>query len=171
MRRTGGARLPRGKGILLEYFGPPATGSARAVVCSANGVGLLDLGTLDYKWQHGVKPIADCVLGDVNNDGRPEVVLAKEDGYLLVYDEEGVLSHRELLGEPARAATVVRLWDGAPAVAVALPDRIALWRPGWTTRTIATGSFSRLACLGDGQRLVGFGQGGIIEAWDLSLEP
>ncbi|MFC1716792.1 hypothetical protein ACFL6S_24200 [Candidatus Poribacteria bacterium] len=84
MRRRAGTRSPRGKGVMLEYWKPPTREEAKAIVCSENGFGLLDLKKLNFDWIHNVKPINNCVVADIDGDGRQEIILAKQDGYLLI---------------------------------------------------------------------------------------
>ena len=80
MRRRAGARVPRGRGVLLRYWKPPTREEAKAIICSENGVGLFDLKKLDFDWVHNVKPINGCVIADIDGDGRQEIILAKQDG-------------------------------------------------------------------------------------------
>jgi len=91
MRRRAGARSPRGRGVMLEYWNPPTQEEAKAIVCSESGIGLLDLKEINFDWLLNVKPINDCVIADIDGDGSQEVVLAKQDGYVLVYSETGEL--------------------------------------------------------------------------------
>ena len=169
MRRRAGARLPRGKGIMLQYWQPPTAEQARAVVCTENGVGLLDLKTLKYDWLRNIKPISDCLIADLNGDGTQEVILAKQDGYILVYDDSGDMTHSELVGEPISAIAAVPMPHGKCVLAGALPGRIVRFDLATGRHAIvAVGGCSRLASAGSEGVLLAFGDGATIEAFDLT---
>jgi len=168
LRRRAGGSLPRGRGILLEYWQPPTPQQARALVCTENGVGLLNLKTLQYEWLHAITPINDGGVADLDGDGRPEVVLAKEDGYLLVYDETGRLRRRVWVGEPVRAVAVVPRPGRPPLVAAALPGRIVGFGPSWAEPTVlAVGDYGKLAPSGQAGVLFAFGERAWLEALEL----
>ncbi len=169
MRRRAGTRSPRGKGVMLEYWKPPTRAEAKAIVCSENGVGLLDLKKLDFDWVHNVKPINNCVVADIDGDGRQEVILAKQDGYLLIYNEAGKLIRSVLMGEQVRAVAIVSWDNGRQAIVAALPGRLARLNPDlteWTT--ISEGEYQRLAVPDRDGLFLAFGDGAIIDALRLS---
>ncbi|MFC1713203.1 hypothetical protein ACFL6S_06030 [Candidatus Poribacteria bacterium] len=169
MRRRAGTRCPRGKGVIFEYWKPPTQEEAKAIVCSENGVGLLDLKKLDFDWMHNVKPINDCVVADIDGDGRQEVILAKQDGYLLIYSEAGKLIKSVLMGEQVRAVAIVSSDDGRQVVVAALPGRLVRLNPNLTEwATIAEGEYRRLAVLDEDNLLLAFRDGAVIDALRLS---
>jgi hypothetical protein len=142
--------------------------AAQAIVCTENGVGLLDLKTLAYAWLHAVSPINDCLVADLDSDGRPEVILAKQDGYLLVYDEAGQLVRRELVGEPVRAVAAVRRPDGQVLLAAALPGRIVGFDPTFARSSVlAVGEYTRLALASQEGVLLAFGEQARIDAFEV----
>ena len=169
MRRRAGTRCPRGKGVMLEYWKPPTRAEAKAIVCSENGVGLLDLKKLDFDWTHNVKPINDCLVADIDGDGRQEVILAKQDGYLLIYSEAGKLIRSVLMGEQVRSVAIVSSDDHKQVVVAALPGRLVRLNPGLTEwATIAGGEYRRLAVPDDDNLLLAFRNGAAIDAFRLS---
>ena len=96
------------------------------------------------------------------------MVLAKEDGYLLVYDEAGELVHSELVGEPIRAVASVASGSGGRLVAAALPGRIVAFDlTGKRQWVVVEGEYTRLLSPGDEGRLVALGDGAIVEAFDV----
>lgn len=170
MKRKNGTYVPRGKGLLLDYYLPPTRGAAdrpayaKIVHCTEAGVGLLDLPTLKYDWRHDITPVTDCVLADANADGKPEIVLAKEDGYILVYDGAGTLLHSRLVGEPVRAVAVVQGAQG-PVIAAALPGRIALYSGDLTNeRELAGGEYRLLEPGDEAGMLLAAGEGAVLTA-------
>jgi len=166
MVRSAGGRLPRGTGLLLDYWQPPTAERAKALVCTDNGVGLLNLKTLAYDWLKSVNPISDCLAADVNGDGKQEVVLAKEDGYLLVYSETGELLRSELIGEPVRAVAAVKTSEGKAALVAALPGRLVRFDPGSGKQSvIAVGEYTKLAAAEGGSVLLAVGARATIEAF------
>ncbi|MEI6501302.1 MAG: PQQ-binding-like beta-propeller repeat protein, partial [Armatimonadota bacterium] len=144
LKRKAGAGSPRGKGLLLDYYQPPTPRQARVVVCTETGVGVLDGRTLKYDWLQAVGPLNACALGDLNGDGKPEIVLAKEDGYLLVYDGAGALLQSRLMGEPARSVAIVPGAQG-PVIVAAMPGRVLALKPDLTgDAVLASGEYTRL---------------------------
>ena len=61
---------------------------------------------------------------DIDGDGRQEIILAKQDGYLLVYNEEGKLIRQVVVGEQIRAMAVASSDDGRQVIIAALPKRL-----------------------------------------------
>jgi len=115
-----------------------------------------------------VKPISDCLVTDVDGDGKQEVALAKEDGYVLVYDGAGELIRSELVGEPVRAVATVNTPVGEPVLTAALPGRLV--RLGVAVgrySTLAVGEYSKLASTADGTVLLAVGEGAVIDAFKL----
>lgn len=168
LRRRAGGSLPRGRGISLEYWQPPTPQQARALICTENGVGLLDLKRLQYEWLHAVTPINDCKVADLDGDGRLEALLGKQDGYLLVYDESGRLRRRVWVGEPVRAVAAVPRPGRLPLVVAALPGRLVGFDPSWTRPALlAVGEYCRLAPSGRAGVFFAFGQPARIEALEL----
>jgi hypothetical protein len=164
MRRRGGFNLPAGKGILLQYFEPPTPESARAVVCSENGVGLADLKTLKYQWLHGANPITDCVVADVDADGTLDIVVAKQDGYVLVYGEGGELKQSRLVGEPVRAVAVL---PGSGRIVAALPGRLVLLGAEEGVQVVAPGEYTKLIVAQQAGLLIAVGQSAGLDAFGL----
>jgi hypothetical protein len=165
MRRSAGARFPSSKGVMLEYWKPPTSEEAKAIVCSENGVGLLDLKKLKFDWMQNVKPINDCMIADIDGNGSQEVILAKQDGYLLIYDEAGKLIESVLIGEQVRSIAAVPSGGGRQIVVAALPKRLVRFSPDmadWST--IAQGEYQRLAVTGRGSLLLAFGDEAAIDA-------
>lgn len=165
MQRSAGARFPSGKGVMLEYWKPPTREEAKAIVCSENGVGLLDLKKLKFDWMQNVKPINDCMVADIDGDGSQEVILAKQDGYLLIYDDAGKLVKSVLIGEQVRSIGAVSSGDGRQIVVAALPKRLVRFSPDlaeWVT--IAPGEYQRLAVTGRDSLLLAFGDEAVIDA-------
>ena len=168
LRRRAGARLPRGRGVLLEYWDVPKPGEVKALVCTENGLGLLDLTTLEYAWQHRISPINDCIIGDVDGDGGQELALAKHDGYVLVYNGSGELVRRLFVGEAVRALALVKDTDGVPVLALAVPGRILAIRHKHDARSVlAHGDFTLLRSANNGHTLLAFGQGAAVEAYSV----
>jgi hypothetical protein len=168
MQRKAGGSLPRGKGLLLDYWGRPTADRVRLAVCTENGLGRLDLRTLKYDWLHAIAPISDCVLCDVDGDGEAEVVLGKADGYLLVYSAAGDLSHSLLVGAAVRGVAVVALADGGRAIVAALPGRIVAYsatldRP----QVVAVGEFGRLEAADEPGLLLAVGVDASLSAFRL----
>jgi hypothetical protein len=150
---------------MLEYWKPPTREEAKAIVCSENGAGLLDLKKLKFDWIRNVKPINDCVIADIDGDGSQEVILAKQDGYLLIYDETGKLIKSVLIGEQVRSIAAVPSGDGRQIVVAALPKRLvsfSLDLAEWIT--IAPGEYQRLAVTGKDGLLLAFGDEAVIDA-------
>ena len=85
-----------------------------------------------YDWFKPTQPLNDCLVGDLDGDGQQEIMLAKADGYILVYDEAGALVHTELVGEAIRALALVALPGGGRALAAALPGRIVAYSPDFS---------------------------------------
>lgn len=167
MRRKAGGSLPRGKGVLLEYWGAPAPGQARVAVCTENGLGRLDPATLKYEWLHALTPINDCVLGDVNADGVAEAVLGKADGYLLVYDAAGELARSLLVGEAVRAVAVVS-GSAGPRVVAALPGRLVAYSPALEEpQVVAVGEYARLEAADEPGVLLAAGADATLTAFHL----
>jgi len=169
MQRRAGTRFPRGRGVMLEYWNPPTRDEAKAIICSENGIGLIHLKKLNFDWLLDVKPINDCVIADINGDGSQEIVLAKQDGYVLVYSEKGKLIKSALVGEHVRAVAAMSSDDGRKTVVAALPGRLARFSPDLTEWvTIAVGEYHRLATLDRDNLLLAFGDGAVIDAFRLS---
>lgn len=161
-------RCPLGKGVLLDYWSPSST--THAIVCTENGLGRIDLKQLKWDWLSQVRPINDCVVTDLQADGKREVLLAKHDGYLLVYDDAGALTHSVLLGTPVRAVAAVPLNAGGHTVVAALPGRLLDLGKDLTGRdVVAVGEYHRLAAPGRPGVLLAFGNGAVIDAF--TLEP
>ena len=152
MERRAGMRIPRGKGVALEYWDERRS---RMLVCTENGLGIADLAKLEFEWLASVTPINDCAVADV--DGAKEIVLAKEDGYVLAYNEAGELARKILIGQPVRAIAHVgsRLVAAVPGRLIDVADQA----------TLALGEYRRLAVVGD--TLVAMGDGGVVDAFDL----
>lgn len=168
LRRRAGSSLPRGKGLRLEYWQPPTAQQARALICTENGVGLFDLKKLQYEWLHPVAPLSDCAVADLNGDGRPEVLLARPDGYLLVYDGSGQPQRQVWVGELVRAVAAVPRADGSILLAAALPGRLVGFDPALPQPSLlAVGEYSKLAPSGQPGVLLAFGQQAWIEAYAL----
>jgi len=160
-RRAGGS-LPRGRGILLDYLRPPTDTEAKAAVCTETGCGVLDLKTLKYDWLRGVAPIRDCARADLDGDGRMELALAKEDGYVLVFNEAGELRHSAFVGEPVRA--IAPLPGGK--LALALPGRIVRYDAATGAQEpLATGDYRRLALCEGKPVLLAFAPGARVDAY------
>ena len=118
---------------------------------------------------HNVKSINNCVIADIDGDGRQEVILAKQDGYLLIYSEAGKLIRSVLMGEQVRAAAIVSSDDGRQVVVSALPRRLARLNLDLTEwATIAEGEYRRLAVPDRHGLLLAFGDGAVIDALRLS---
>ncbi|MBU0606800.1 MAG: PQQ-like beta-propeller repeat protein [Armatimonadetes bacterium] len=164
LKRKAGAGLSRGKGLLLDYYLPPTPEQVKVVVGTETGVGMLDAKTLQYDWRQVISPINACVLGDLDGDGKPEIVVAKEDGYLLVVDGAGNVRQSRLVGEPVRDVAVVR-GAGGPMVAAALPGRIVGLKPDLTGEAVlAAGDYTKLAAGEAPGVLLATGQGATISA-------
>jgi hypothetical protein len=166
-------RLPPGRGVLLDYWEPPTPAQAKVLVGSETGLGLFDLKRLKYDWQHRLQLISDAVIRrDPTGQERPVVVVAKEDGWLLVYDEAGRVTRQLLLGEGLRAVTAVPTAAGRTLVVVALPGRLeAVDLEAGTTRVLATGDYLRLL---PGDRpgvLWACGARATVEAWAVDTVP
>ncbi len=165
MKRRGGDYVPRGKGMLLDYYEPPTADQARAVLCTETGVGLFDLKATRFAWRHDVNPISGCVLADLDGDGKREIVLGKEDGFVLVYDAAGALKRAELVGEPVRAIAVVRTKAGRPIVAAALAGRVVGHDfVSGAKMVLAAGEYSRLLASERAGILLAAGQGAVVDA-------
>jgi hypothetical protein len=130
---------------------------------------LLDLKKLNFDWLLNVKPINDCVIADIDGDGRQEVILAKQDGYVLIYSETGKLIESVLVGEQVRAIAAISSDDGGKTIVAALPGRLVRFSPDLTEwATIAAAEYHRLAVLDRDDLLLAFGDGAIIDAFRLS---
>lgn len=162
-------RLPRGRGILLETLEPPTSERAKAVICTENGAGILDLKTLKYDWLHGVQPVSDCAVGDIDGDGRPEVALAKEDGYVIVYREDGALLRSVLVGEPVAAITLTTGRENAEGAQyiLALPGRLGALDGSGAMRDFAPGDYVDLLWEADARMLIARGRRATVDAYRL----
>ena len=169
MRLRHGGRLAPGRGVLLDYWEPPTPGRAKVLVCSETGLGLFDLKTLTYDWQRGVQPVSDCVIVRASAaQNRPVAVVAKEDGWLLVYDEGGKVVSQHLIGEGLRAVTAVPTADGRMVIAVALPGRIETVDLGSGTRQVLTpGDYVRLLPGARPGVLWACGTRAAVDAWEV----
>lgn len=166
LRRRDGAWLPRGRGVRLDYWKPPTPEEAKAILCTENGVGLFDLKKLAWDWLRSIQPMNDCEMADLDGDGHQEVIVAKQDGYLLVYDEAGNLRQSVLMGEPVRAVAAVPVAGGTPRVVAALPQRLVRFAADLTNPTIvAPGEYRWLAAPGQEGLLWAFGDGAVIDAF------
>lgn len=155
-------RCPRGRGVALEYLEPPSTDRARLLVCTENGLGVLNLRTLKFDWQRDLTPIDDLAIGDLDGDGSPEIVLAKHDGWMLVLGADGEVRRSVLLGEPVRAVVVVPTANG-PAVVAALPDRVVrLADDGDEAAVLATGECLHLLPAGTPGEVLAVGGDGRV---------
>jgi hypothetical protein len=59
-------------------------------------------------------PISSCAWGDVNGDGRPEIILGKRDGFVLALSEMGELLKRVAIGEPVLDLVLLPAAGGRP---------------------------------------------------------
>lgn len=167
MRRKASGSLPRGKGVLLDYWGNPALGQIRVVVCTENGLGCLNPKTLEYDWLHALTPIHDCVLGDVDGDGVMEAVLGKADGYLLIYNAAGELARSLLVGEAVRAVAVVG-GSAGPRVVAALPGRLMAYSPALAQpQVVGVGEYVRLEAADEPGVLLAAGADATLTAFRL----
>lgn len=174
LRCKAGGRLPRGRGVLLDYW--PQSGSGRepqggpgrqprVTVCTETGVGLLNPKTLQYEWLHPAQPINDCVVADLDGDGAQEVVVAKADGYLLVYDEAGKLKQSVLVGQGIRSLAAVTTPGGKTRLVAALPGRLVTFAPGLSDpATLAFGEYERLQAGRQPGRVLACKEGAVVEA-------
>lgn len=160
--------MPRGEGLLLDYWQPPTAKHARIIVATETGVGLVDLKTLKFDWRLNLTPLSACAVGDLNADGQPEIVLAKGDGYLLLLDGTGQVLKTVLVGETVRAVALVTLPDGQRRIVAALPGRLVAYPPDLgTPALVATGEFTHLAALSAPGQMVAAREGGALEAFRL----
>jgi len=157
-KRTGGIRISRGAGILLERW-PSTSDHPKAICCTEDGVTLIDLAEGRAAWSNPLRPLNDAAI--VMGKGTPRLALAKCDGYLMLLDSDGQLAASRWIGEPVRAVT------GGPngVVIAALADRLTAYDPSLATeRTIAHGTYEALIVMPEGP-LVAIRAGGGVDAW------
>ncbi len=166
------ARLPPGRGIRLDYWEPPTPERAKVLVCSESGLGLFDLKAMKYDWQHTLQPINDCALAAWPGQEHPVAVVAKEDGWLLIYDQAGKVQWQFLFGEGLRAVSIVPTAAGGGRLALALPGRIeAVEADSGARRVLAVGNYARLL---PGERpgvLWACGVRATVDAWEVDAPP
>lgn len=156
--RTGGIRISRGRGILLERWPCPDV-RPKAICCTEDGVTLIDLAAKKVEWSRPLRPLNDAAI--VTAGGVPRLAIAKCDGYLMLLDGAGKIVASRWIGEPIRAVTSTP----AGVIVAALADRLTAYDPALTAeRTLATGAYDALAVIPRGP-LVALRAGGLVDAW------
>ena len=157
-KRTGGVRISRGRGLLLERW-PSPEAQPQAVCCTEDGVTLIDLAAKTVEWSRPLRPLNDATI--VTGNGAAQLVVAKCDGYLMLLDGAGDILASRWIGEPVRAVTSTP----SGTVVAALSARLTVYGPALKTeRTLATGAYEALAVIPGGP-LVALRAGGLVDAW------
>ena len=76
---------PCGPGVSMSAQ-PLPYGRLGVLLVTESSAGLYDMQRLEKVWQHDANPVTDCALADIDADGRDEVLIAKDDGFITAMD-------------------------------------------------------------------------------------
>jgi len=147
---------PGGEGLLFRWWRKDSA-EPLALIAAENGVGLMNAKTGEFRWRRNISPLSGAATGDFSGEFGPVAVVAKRDGFLLVFSEAGEIVRRTRVEEMLDCAAAVRTADGTLRLVAATDSRIILFdadlgnpvevAPGTATKLVAlteAGTFAAL---------------------------
>jgi len=115
-------------------------------------------------WRVSSGPVTGFATADFNGDGAEELVLAREDGFLVGLDSRGGVWRKQAVGRPLTSLAALPTDDGIRLVAVS-PRGLHVFDDKLAAQGVLAGDYRRVFAVPESSLLIAVTRAGDLSAW------